>query len=106
MPKTDAALVEAIAPESRHLLLDKKRVELFALIAGIIQPLITLPQIYTIYASRSAEDVSLITWAGYLLFGVVFLVYGAVFKLKPIFYGQIIWVTAQALTVVGILIYG
>lgn len=84
---------------------NKKRVELFALIAGIAQPLITLPQIITIYGNQSANDVSLLTWLGYLFFGVTFLVYGIVFKLRPIWIGQIIWVTMQLITVVGILLY-
>jgi uncharacterized protein with PQ loop repeat len=83
----------------------KKRIERFALIAGIVQPLITLPQIIAIYGNRSADDVSLLTWVGYLVFGVIFLAYGIVFKLRPIWVGQIIWVTMQAITVAGILIY-
>ena len=83
----------------------KKRVERLALIAGIIQPIITLPQIVHIYTNQSAKDVSLATWLGYLVFGVIFLVYGAMFNLKPIFYGQIIWVSMQLLMVIGILIY-
>lgn len=83
----------------------KRRIETFALIAGIIQPLITLPQIVAIYGNQSAEDVSLITWLGYLIFGITFFVYGLVFKLKPIWIGQIIWVTMQSITVVGILLY-
>ncbi len=83
----------------------KKRIELFALVAGIIQPLITLPQIITIFANHSAEDVSLATWVGYLFFGITFLVYGLAFKLKPIWVGQIFWVTMQAMTVVGIVLY-
>ena len=86
--------------------IDKKRVELFALIAGIIQPLITLPQIITIYSNQSAADGSLLTWLGYLLFGIIFLVYGLVFDLKPIWIGQIIWVTMQTIIVAGILLYG
>jgi len=86
--------------------IQEKRIEFFALVAGIAQPLITLPQIFEIYSSKSAEDVSLITWVGYLLFGITFLVYGLVFKLKPIWVGQIIWVTMQLITVIGILIYG
>ncbi len=85
--------------------LTKKRVERLALIAGIIQPIITLPQIVHIYTNQSAKDVSLATWLGYLVFGVIFLVYGAMFNLKPIFYGQIIWVSMQLLMVIGILIY-
>ena len=84
---------------------DKKKIENIALIAGIIQPLITLPQIITIYGNQSAEDVSLLTWLGYLFFGIVFLLYGLTFKLKPIWIGQIIWVSMQSITVIGILLY-
>ena len=83
----------------------KKRVANFALVAGIIQPLITLPQILAIYSNHSARDVSLLTWVGYLVFGITFLVYGLVFNLKPIWIGQIIWVTMQTITVVGIILY-
>ena len=83
----------------------KKSIERFALVAGIIQPLITIPQIITIYGNQSASDVSLLTWLGYLFFGVTFLVYGIVFNLKPIWIGQIIWVTAQVIVVAGILLY-
>ena len=82
-----------------------KRIERFALIAGIVQPLITLPQIIAIYGNQSAKDVSLLTWIGYLVFGIIFLIYGITFKLKPIWAGQIIWVTMQTITVAGILLY-
>jgi uncharacterized protein with PQ loop repeat len=85
--------------------LNKSQVERIALVAGIVQPLITIPQIITIYGNKSAEDVSLYTWLGYLVFGIIFLVYGIVFNLKPIWVGQIIWVTMQVITVIGILLY-
>lgn len=83
----------------------KKRIEYFALLAGIVQPLITLPQIIAIYGNQSAKDVSLLTWIGYLVFGVTFLIYGIVFNLKPIWVGQMIWVTMQTIVVIGILLY-
>ena len=89
----------------RTLHKNKKTIEHVALGAAIIQPLITIPQIYEIYSQQSAQDVSLLTWVGYLLFGLIFLVYGAVFKLRPIFYGQIIWVSMQCIVVVGIIMY-
>lgn len=83
----------------------KHQVETFALAAGVVQPLITVPQIITIYGNQSATDVSLLTWLGYLFFGVTFLIYGLVFKLKPIWIGQIIWVIMQLVIVVGIVMY-
>lgn len=85
--------------------INKIRVGQFALVAGIIQPLITLPQIIAIYSNQNAENVSLLTWVGYLIFGVIFLVYGIVYKLKPIYIGQSFWVTMEIIMVVGILIY-
>jgi uncharacterized protein with PQ loop repeat len=83
----------------------KKQIGIFTLVAGIVQPLITVPQIITIYGNQSANDVSLLTWLGYLFFGVTFLVYGLAFRLKPIWIGQIIWVVMQLIIVVGILLY-
>lgn len=84
----------------------KRHIERYALAAGIVQPLITLPQIVDIYSNQSARDVSLITWMGYLAFGLVFLVYGIVFNLRPIWIGQVVWVTMQTIIVIGILKYG
>lgn len=68
----------------------KQRIEKFAIFAGVVQPLITLPQIIAIYGNQSARDVSLLTWVGYLIFGITFLIYGIVFDLRPIWVGQII----------------
>ena len=82
-----------------------KQVERIAFIAGIVQPVITLPQIIAIYSHKSAKDVSLTTWIGYLFFGIIFLLYGLYFNLRPIWAGQIIWVAMQLVTVVGILLY-
>lgn len=97
-------MIDPVAIQNKNI--NKKRIELFALIAGVVQPLITLPQIITIYSNQSAADVSLLTWLGYLVFGIIFLVYGIVFNLKPIWIGQIIWVTMQTIIVFGILLYG
>ncbi len=80
-------------------------IERFALIAGIIQPLISIPQIIQIYSSQSAADVSLLTWVGYLVFAAVFLAYGLTFKLTPIWVTQIIWIIMEVAIIVGILLY-
>jgi uncharacterized protein with PQ loop repeat len=84
---------------------NQRHIEMFALIAGIIQPMITLPQIITIYANQSAQDVSLITWGGYTILGLILLMYGIAYKLRPIIVGQSIWAVMQTVMVVGILLY-
>ena len=83
----------------------KKQIEQTALIAGIIQPLISAPQIFQIYSNHSAKDVSLLTWVSYLVFGIVFLTYGIMFKLTPIWVTQIIWILMKIAIIVGILLY-
>ena len=84
----------------------KKTTEHLALIAGILQPMMTLPQAWKIYTTHSAAGVSLATWVGYAVLGLVFLVYGIVHKLRPIALTQVIWFTLQMIVVVGILKYG
>lgn len=83
----------------------QQHIEFYALIAGIIQPLITLPQIITIYTNQSAQDVSLITWGGYTILGLILLTYGIAYKLRPIIVGQSIWAVMQSVMVIGILLY-
>lgn len=84
----------------------KKNLTNFALMAGIFQPLMTIPQIIEIYSSKSATNVSLFTWSAFLFFGLILLIYGIKFRLKPIWVNQIIWAIMQSLTVIGIVIYG
>ncbi len=84
----------------------KKLSEKMALFAGVLQPMMTIPQVYKIYSTQDASGVSLITWVGYALLGLVFLVYGIMHDLKPIWITQIIWFSLQVLVVIGILMYG
>lgn len=84
----------------------KDKVEHITLIAGILQPLITLPQIVHIYSSQSAQDVSLLTWVGYLLFAFIFLGYGIIFHLRPIIVTQSIWIAMEIGVIMGVILYG
>lgn len=84
----------------------KKISEKMALVAGVLQPMMTIPQVWKIYTAQSAEGVSLITWVGFAVFGLVFLVYGIIHNLKPIWITQIIWFSLQIMVVIGILMYG
>ncbi|PID32249.1 hypothetical protein CR970_01530 [Candidatus Saccharibacteria bacterium] len=74
-------------------------------IAAIIQPLTTLPQVYSIYSTRVVAGISLLTWVLYLLVGMVFLVYGIKHMLRPIILNQVLWSCLQISVIVGILLY-
>jgi uncharacterized protein with PQ loop repeat len=72
----------------------------------ILHPLTALPQVYTIYHNQAAQDVSLATWLGFMLFGVVFLLYSIAHNVKPMIVNQILWFVIDLAVVIGVLNYG
>jgi MtN3 and saliva related transmembrane protein len=75
------------------------------LIAGILGPLLTLPQIYKIYVFKEVAGLSFISWFMYAVFNIPWVVYGVVHKAKPILYSQIGWMLTNAFVALGILLY-
>ena len=76
------------------------------LIVGIIGPFTVLPQIYTIFSTKSAAGVSAVTWA--LIFIVTFpwILYGIAHKQKNIIISFILWEVVNLSVVIGVLLYG
>ena len=74
-------------------------------IVAIIHPLTATPQVYDIYTSHDVTGVSLWTWLGFMLLGLVFLAYGIVHDLKPILVTQTLWFIVDILIVIGILLF-
>lgn len=77
----------------------------FMLAVAVIEPLTTIPQIYQIWSHKSAAGVSLITWLFYTLTACIWLVYGIKIKEKPVIISSVMWILAEGLVVLGILIY-
>lgn len=75
-------------------------------IVGVIGPFTVLPQIYSIFSTKSATGVSLTTWS--LIFIVTFpwILYGVAHKEKNIIVSFILWEVANLSVVVGVLLYG
>ncbi len=82
-----------------------KIIDQMMLVASIIHPLTATPQVYKIYATQSAAGVSLLTWLGFLILGLVFLTYGITHGLKPYVLAQVMWLTIDLLIVLGIVMY-
>lgn len=74
-------------------------------IASVIHPLTAIPQVYAIYTTQDVSGVSLWTWLGFSLIGLVFLAYGIVHKLVPFILNQILWFTIDFLVVLGVIIF-
>lgn len=83
----------------------KKLIDKLIYWAAIVYPLTTIPQIMDIFSKKSSGDVSLATWLMYDLFTFVFLWYAIDKKLKPLIIEYCLWIIAQSIVVVGILLY-
>ncbi len=57
---------------------------------AVVTPLMTLPQVYLIYANKSADGVSALTWSAYVFSAVIWLTYGMIHQEKPIILNSII----------------
>ena len=75
------------------------------LVAAVVQPLMTVPQVVQLYTTHDASGLSLATWLGYAIIGLVFLAYGIKYRLVPIATTQVIWFVLQISIVIGILMW-
>lgn len=74
-------------------------------VAAIIHPLTAAPQVYKIYTSHNVQGVSIWTWLGFMLLGIIFLAYGLLHRIRPLIITQILWFIMDFLIVIGVLIY-
>lgn len=73
---------------------------------AILEPLITLPQVYAIWNTKDASGVSISSWAGYWIFGIIWLWYGIVHKDKAIITYNSLYLGLECLIVIGAIMYG
>ena len=84
----------------------KKIVDGLIYAGGILGPLVTLPQLVAIWSEKSAANVSLVSWGGYLIGMFVWMAYGILHKEKPIIFTSASWAAVDLFIVIGILVYG
>jgi uncharacterized protein with PQ loop repeat len=75
-------------------------------VAGIFSIIITLPQLFDVWIGQNASGVSNITWGGYMILAVVWVLYGIAHKEKPIIFLYSSFVVIDLLVVIGTFIYG
>jgi uncharacterized protein with PQ loop repeat len=96
---------------SKHILLhlnkkqQKTLVDRLMGLAAVLQPITGIPQVYKIYTTHIVTGISLLSWLGLLFFGMIFLSYGIVYKMKPYILLQFIWFIIDIAVIIGILIY-
>jgi uncharacterized protein with PQ loop repeat len=83
---------------------NKTRIDHLMSAAAVLNPLVAVPQILEIYGNKDS-DASLLTWIGFLSFGIIFLAYGIVHRLKSYILLQSLWIVADVFIIVGIIRY-
>lgn len=82
-----------------------RSIDSLALLVGIVQPFTTIPQIWMVYVSQDASQVSFFMWTGYNIASIVLLIYGLKHKLPPIIWAQILWLVVQTPMMVSVFIF-
>ena len=73
---------------------------------SIFTLLMTVPQIYAIWASRQAAGVSLLSWMAYWISAFVWFVYGIQKRDRNIYLPCVGWLLLDGAVVVGVIVYG
>jgi uncharacterized protein with PQ loop repeat len=83
----------------------KRWVDRSVYFVGVIGPIMTLPQLYTIWFEQNTSGVSVTTWSAYAFMSSFWLLYGLLHKERPIviIYGA--WIFIHSLMVIGIFMY-
>jgi uncharacterized protein with PQ loop repeat len=84
---------------------DKRLINRVMLVAAVVYPLTAIPQVYVIFSTKDASGVSLSTWIGFILFGIIYLLYAIIHRLTPNIISQILWLTIEVIIVVGVFMY-
>lgn len=72
-------------------------------VVGVLSPLMTIPQLFKIWAEQNTSGVSLISWSWYLTASVVWLMYSLAHKEKPLILNSALWVITETFIVIGLL---
>lgn len=73
---------------------------------SILMPLTTIPQIHLIYSEKHATGVSLLMWIFYCIGVIPFFLYGILHKERQLVILNSLWMVAQVIVIIGILMYG
>jgi len=75
-------------------------------VLSVFSMLMTVPQVLSIWVHRDAHNVSLLSWAAYLLSASLWFVYGIRKRDKTIYLACIGWILLDLAIVIGVIIYG
>jgi uncharacterized protein with PQ loop repeat len=77
----------------------------FLLAVAVIGPVMSIPQIWKIFSTRTAAGVSALSFGLFAAFNIPWIIYGAVHREKPIYIAYILWLISNTAVVVGTMLY-
>jgi MtN3 and saliva related transmembrane protein len=86
-----------------HTYRHKPPLERLVLVAAVATPIMTLPQVYTIWVGHD-KGASALTWASYVIIAFIWLAYGIQKREHPIIIMQSLCIVTYSAVVVGLLI--
>lgn len=91
--------------QNKALSKQQKLIDSLAYIGGIMIPVMTLPQLWKIIETQSAQSLSLISWVSYLIGVILWLIYGISRKQRVIIVTYGLSVIIYSLVVIAILVF-
>ena len=83
----------------------KRFIDFLIYLGGILGPLFTVPQLTKIWFDKNATGVSVISWGGYTIGAIFWVMYGVIHKEKAIIFTYGIWVILDLFIFIGVLIF-
>jgi uncharacterized protein with PQ loop repeat len=74
-------------------------------VVGIVGPIMILPQIWLIYSTHNAAGVSAVSWFGWAVADIPWILYGLVHKERPIVIAYTLWCIGQLVVAIGAILY-
>lgn len=82
-----------------------KNLDRLTYICGILLPISTLPQAYTVLIDKETAGVSLVTWTFYLFASALFAIFGVIHKQRLLMITYIPFTIIELAIVVGLILY-
>jgi len=83
----------------------KRLLDTIVYAAGIIGPIIALPQVILVYVGQDVAGISVISWLGWAILDIPWIVYGFAHKERPIIITYTLWMVINLSVVTGVIIY-
>ena len=75
------------------------------LVVAVIGPLVNFPQVFKIFALKTAAGVSALTFSLFAFFDIPWIIYGVIHKEKPIVISYSLWLITNLTVVAGTILY-